>query len=555
MFLNRRMQRSLGGVLLFWLVLVWGVLPAFAVQAQTPSVLPPASSSAPKSPGIVLKICAPPAVCFASKQARLDHGRQNNCQFLEDVCKSPPASEDNKGAQDGDQGFWGDLWSGVKGGVVYGYEFVKGLMAGLKDQVSDLVNLITNTGDVVRGLIQLGKAFFKDPKGTVKMLAELLGQEVVDTITRATQCGAYDLGRVIGENVNPALFLKLATKLTKYSGKLADAVQATKRDLGCASFAAGTLVLTAQGLLPIEQIVEEQQVQSRHERLFVDAPQRVWQVFERTAPSYRVLRTESESLQLTDEHPLWVQGKGWVLAQDVVEDDVLAGARGDTLVLGNTAVAQPLMVYNFSVAKTESYFVGHGGVWAHNAKCDITLHSKPWKDLTSKEKGFRGEVVMFEDLTKAGYQPVGGTKNLDPKLKSPDEAFKSWNGQTGLDGIFKKDGKYVIVESKATGGEKNGVPDNTVEKLTGTKKNGRQLSDAWIDNHLENMVRKGEISSTEKDAIMGGLKSGSTKRVYVQTDANGTSYHEVRGGDKNGNNGKPGTLGKEARVMGTTWKP
>lgn len=130
-------------------------------------------------------------------------------------------------------------------------------------------------------------------------------------------------------------------------------------------------------MVPIEQIRAGQQVHSRHDRLFSDAAQTVTQVFARTAPGYRVLSTEFDQFKLTDEHPLWVQGKGWTQAQYITDDDVIAGAHGDALVLGNEPVQQPLLVYNFSVAKTANYFVGEGATWAHNAYCELPHYKAP----------------------------------------------------------------------------------------------------------------------------------------------------------------------------------
>ncbi|MEC5217622.1 hypothetical protein RCH09_002582 [Actimicrobium sp. GrIS 1.19] len=347
--------------------------------------------------GVVWEICNPPPVCFATKAAKQAWAEANHCRFIEDVCEKNPASGDNKGASDADAGFWGSAWSQVKDGLVYGYKFVKGLLAGLKSQVADLFDLVTNLDEVVAGLIDLGKAFYNDPKGTLQKLGELLGQEAIDAITKATQCGPYDLGKVIGTYVSPATMLRLATRLTKYGGKLAEAVKATKLDLGCSSFAAGTPVQTPQGAVPIEQITTGDQVLSRHERSYADKAQPVTQTFGRIAPSYRELQTEFDTFKLTDEHPLWVQGKGWTLAKDVTDDDVIAGLRGDALVLRNTAVAQPLRVYNFSVASTENYFVGVGGVWAHNAKCDILTNRTPLWTSTKSQSSVQNAERHFKD--------------------------------------------------------------------------------------------------------------------------------------------------------------
>jgi hypothetical protein len=173
----------------------------------------------PSFADVTYKICPDPGVCFADKAAKDAWAKKNSCQFLEDVC-SKEGALDNKGAPVEDQGFWGDLWSGIKGGLQYGYQFVKGIVAGLKDQVMGIVDLLRNFDEVIGGLIQLGKSFYNDPKGTAVKLAEVLGQEVVDTITRASQCGPYDLGKVIGQNVSPVLVAKLAIKITKFSGDI-----------------------------------------------------------------------------------------------------------------------------------------------------------------------------------------------------------------------------------------------------------------------------------------------------------------------------------------------
>ncbi|ABM56047.1 hypothetical protein Veis_0256 [Verminephrobacter eiseniae EF01-2] len=575
MLLMHTAPRNLRTALWRVLVLVLALAQLHPALAQLPTRTPQSTGTpqtstpaAPPSSAITWKTCNPPPMCFRSKQARQQWAKDNQCQFLEDVCEGAPAKPDNQGAKQEDKGFWGALWDDVKGALVYGYEFVKGLIHGLKDQVTDLWQMLTNPAEVISGLVELGKAFFNDPDGTLKMLAGLLGQEAIDTIKRATQCGAYDLGKVIGKNVNPGAMFKLAVNLSKYGGKLADAVKGTRREFGCASFAADTLVHTPRGMVPIEQIRAGQQVQSRHDRLFGDAPQTVTKTFARTAPSYRRLSTEFDQFKLTDEHPLWVQGKGWTQARHITDDDVIAGAQGDVRVLGNEPVQQPLPVYNFSVAKTANYFVGTGAIWAHNANCDAAVHIKPWKDCTPLEKGFRGEVITFMDMIKAGAEPLGRTLGLNPKGRSPVQAFKAWHGRTGIDGIYKvrskvrdkhgnvvkdKDGKdveevtYVIIESKATGGMKNGVLDDIVAKLTKNKKNDRQMSEAWIERNLKNMG----LSAADKNAITAGLRDPKkVKRIYAQTDAEGTTYHEIRG---IGKDGKPSVT--EARVSNVVFDP
>jgi hypothetical protein len=511
--LRHGLLRQVIVTLLIWSIGLGSLAPAWA-QQQIPA---PGAGG-----GITAKICNP-GVCM-SKDEKARYAKENNCRFLEEVCEGRTTPEtDNKGAVKDDSSIFGALWDQVKGALVYGYEFVKGLFAGLKEQVTDLIKLITSAGDVVKGLIDLGKSFYKDPKSTLKSLGEVLGQEAVDTFTKATQCGAYDLGKVIGGYVSPAFALKLASQLTKYSGKLADVAKALRHDFGCASFAAGTLVLTSDGLRHIESIEVGDQVYSRNELTYADRAQAVVDTFGRIAPSYRILTTELDSFKVTDEHPLWVQGKGWIEAAKVEVNDVLAADKGDLLVTGNEPVAKPLHVYNFSVALTANYFVGTSTLWVHNAgpNCSIALVTKAWQTLTPMQKGFRAEYMIFKDLTRNGkYTPVG--KSFNPNGQSPDDAYKAWRGQTGIDGVYKDaSGNYVIVESKATGGTKPGDPSGCKGRMCDTL-DGRQMSDDWLIARLNKIV-----GEPERTALENAIKSKNVKKVYAQTDQNGTTYHEI----------------------------
>lgn len=486
--------------------------------------------------GVTWKVCNP-GVCM-SKADKAQYAATHNCKFPEDICEGKTTAEsDDKGAVKNDQGFWGSLWSQVKGAVVQGYEFVKGVYAGLKGQIEDLISLFSNPGEVVQGLIELGKAFFNDPKGTLAMMGELLGQEAADTFNKATQCGAYDLGKVVGSYVSPVLAIKLASQISKYSGKVADAAKALKPEIRCASFGAGTLVMTPNGLRRIEELELGELVYSRNELSFADRPQAITDLLGRTAPSYRVLSTEMGSVDITDEHPVWVQGKGWTTAAEVEADDVIAAEQGDLLVTDNQVVAAPLRVYNFSVANTPNYFVGTFGMWVHNAsrtkiKCIYYSEATPWDKLTSPERGFRAEVQIFDRMKQLGFEPVGAS--FDPtKSKSPAAAFAGWHGQTGIDGLYynPKTGKYVIVESKAHGGEDRLGNKDTKGKMPLMKTGERQMSNDWIDKNLEAML-PGPANKAKRDEIRAGIadeSTGTVTKVYVWTDKNGNAeYRKIK---------------------------
>lgn len=504
-------------VLLFIVAVMLCVAPLGGAWAQfTPA--PPGGggiSYPPGGGGGIQLICKMPPGSCPTKEAREKFARDNNCKWPEEVCEKTSAADDHAGAKDRDKGFWGSLWDGVKGSVTYGYEFVKGVVSGLKSQLSDLWKMVTNPGEIISGLVELGKSFFKDPKGTMAMLGQMLGQGAVDTFARATQCGAYDLGKVIGSYVSPAFGLKLASKLTKFSGKLDDAAKALRKDYGCASFAAGTLVLTPDGFAPIETISVGQQVRSRNENSFRDRPQQVTDVFGRLAPSYRRLVTETEEFKVTDEHPLWLQGKGWTEAHKLVPGDIIASEQGDTMVLANDAVRQPIRVYNFSVEHTPNYFVGSGQVWAHNARaCSIEIKTKKYELLDKYERGFRAEFEVSNVMKDAGFEPVGGT----PRFKgNPQDDFAAWDGQTGIDGIYKNaDGDWVIIESKASGAVKKSDPTGCKGGMCKMVGGERQMSDVWIEARLDKI-----LNATERAEYDAAKKAKKVKKVYAYTDGKG----------------------------------
>jgi len=76
-----------------------------------------------------------------------------------------------------------------------------------------------------------------------------------------------------------------------------------------------------------------------------------------------------ESVFATSEHPFWVDGKGWVAANNLFTGDVLRRIdRGPTLqVHAIRRTGQSHDVHNFEVEGVHSYFVGRAGVLVHNS--------------------------------------------------------------------------------------------------------------------------------------------------------------------------------------------
>lgn len=273
-----------------------------------------------------------------------------------------------------DQTILGRVWNELRGLASDAYEFVRGFWDGIKDQIGDLVAAITDPVETARGIYELAMAFLEDPIGTAQTIGAALGHD----LSQLVDCGAYDRGRVLGSYVSPAFMLKLASKLAHFGrAGLQEAADLTKRELGCASFAGDTVVWIGDRSVPIRTLQPGASLASRNDRTYLDSSRVVTRTFERRVSAYHEIETEASRFAVTEEHPLWVQGRGWTAVRDIEVGAPIATLVGDTLVLSNRRVDEALQVFNLSVANDESYFVGDERVWAHNATCTVRLPYHP----------------------------------------------------------------------------------------------------------------------------------------------------------------------------------
>lgn len=269
-----------------------------------------------------------------------------------------------------DQSALGRIWEELRSLAADAYEFVRGFWEGLRAQIGDLVAAITDPIETARGIFELAMSFMEDPAGTAQTIGAALGHDLSQLI----ECDSFDRGRVLGSYVSPAFMLKLAAKLARFGrAGLHAAADATKRELGCASFAADTSVWADELRVPIQSLEPGEWVDARSDRDYVDRSQPVTHVFARRAAAYHVVETEASRLAVTEEHPFWVQGLGWTAVRDIPIGAPIATASGDTLVLSNRRVDSALQVFNLTVANDSSYFVGDERVWAHNATCTVRV--------------------------------------------------------------------------------------------------------------------------------------------------------------------------------------
>jgi RHS repeat-associated protein len=141
---------------------------------------------------------------------------------------------------------------------------------------------------------------------------------------------------------------------------------------GSSCFVAGTPVLTADGLKPIEEVAEGDWVWARSDKTGDEGWKRVLRTT--VSPDKAVLKVRlrssqgaEEEIRATPEHPFWVEGKGWTEAGELTAGDRVPSARGGWLQVEElTPETATQTVYNFEVDDFHTYFVGHQGAWVHN---------------------------------------------------------------------------------------------------------------------------------------------------------------------------------------------
>ncbi|MEZ5942482.1 MAG: cadherin domain-containing protein [Planctomycetaceae bacterium] len=225
-------------------------------------------------------------------------------------------------------------------------------------------------------------------------------------------------------------------------------------------FPAGTPILTPDGTTSIEELQAGDLVLSRdeHDVNGEVAPQVIEETFVRHGEIYE-LKIGGRVIRVTPEHPLFVDGRGWTPAGEVVAGDRLAtihlpvGALVEVPETANSATedVQPstfdlqpstwesdwldvesnaptgefTTVYNFRVANWHTYFVGDDewGLWVHNAGAQYLEINDPLVGIARRiadvEVGpmrNRRTIAILEATN--GKQVVrfvaGGTTDLSP---------------------------------------------------------------------------------------------------------------------------------------------
>ncbi|HWO97418.1 MAG TPA: polymorphic toxin-type HINT domain-containing protein [Bacillus sp. (in: firmicutes)] len=235
------------------------------------------------------------------------------------------------------------------------------------------------TGQIVSGLVAIGdirdaigNIANGNPLGVVLSLVGFIpavgdGAKIIEDI--------ISFAKRTNNNLDKAIYF-VNKILRKFDDSVAD--DALRKLAGaCSCFTAGTLILTDEGEKPIEEIKVGDRVLSKNEQTGETAYKEVTQLFQNEKYTTYQISIGNQVIETTNNHPFWVEGKGWVLGEDLEAGDKLQQTGGNVLEIKNIEIVQhkkPVKVYNFTVADFHTYYVSNLGIWVHNEEvCTVTI--------------------------------------------------------------------------------------------------------------------------------------------------------------------------------------
>ena len=235
------------------------------------------------------------------------------------------------------------------------------------------------TGAAFAGLGQLGAALGKGIK-----CASTLGKFVKGTaaVTKviSTAMGGFDtialLDKAFGNGDIAALNAKLhenkAYNLFQI-GVTATAIFTGGMTTTMKCFVAGTLVLTASGLVAIEAIKAGDMVYAANADTMEVSLKPVLETYVRETSDLVHLTVNGETIVSTNDHPYYVEGSGFVNASDLWIGAELVDNNGNIRkveqIYHETLCTETAKVFNIKVDEYHTYYVGQNCIWVHNSEC------------------------------------------------------------------------------------------------------------------------------------------------------------------------------------------
>jgi len=171
-------------------------------------------------------------------------------------------------------------------------------------------------------------------------------------------------------------------------------------------FTGDTLVSTETGLRPIAEIQIGDYVWSEDTETGEKELKQVTDVSVTMTNTLVYVTTEDgTSINTTENHPFYVEGKGWCVAAELEVGDICRTKEGQTEVVASVVIEEkeePVKVYNLTIEDNHTYYVSADEVLVHN-DCSEKHHIASDKSIKS------GYTAKYQELFD-----LAGMKLNDP---------------------------------------------------------------------------------------------------------------------------------------------
>ena len=185
-------------------------------------------------------------------------------------------------------------------------------------------------------------------------------------------------------------------------------------------FVEGTLVVTREGMIPIEEIEPGDYVLSYNEETGETDYREVVRLFRNTTKELAHVEVSvtgesdnPEEILCTPGHRFYVEGE-WIPAEELQSGDHLTladGTSAEVLTVTLEELEDPTVIYNFEVEEWHNYYVSDSGVLVHNMGCGTT----------GNKSGKNSDNYVYRALNQKDYERY--TNGLGLEAKNPNGSW------------------------------------------------------------------------------------------------------------------------------------
>jgi RHS repeat-associated protein len=267
--------------------------------------------------------------------------------------------------------------------------------------------------------------------------------QIESTVDDASGCADHDLASCgwlfvdvaslgIGKVVTCPLRAGIRAERAAIEAAEAEARALKQLDNVCNCFVAGTTVKTADGDKTIEDIKVGDRVWAKNLDTGKNELKTVTGLFNKHTDTVMTITVaDGAQVTVTQEHPFYVTGEGWVMSGDLRMGDDLAQRDGSTTQITDiTTQPTDTTVYNFTVAGNHNYYVTNAQLLVHNCP-----------DRGPKTGAGRSELPSW--YSESGYAPEPGETPAQAAKRIMDAYSDGARYRTGPTSDYNRIKKYI----------------------------------------------------------------------------------------------------------------